>query len=153
MEYNTTPKTIDHALEQRYRQADVDARKIATALASIPPNDISRSNVYDAIREITRIKYLLDQKDMATDHFNGLGELSIAKALGKDRSAIAGIDLEAKCNGTSSVMTKKILLIMFVNNVLDICIDPRTSAEITDIGHLSEIVFHALKDKHDGLSL
>jgi len=153
MEYNTTPKTIDRALEKRYQQADADARIIAKALASTPPNDVNQPNVYTAIREITRIKYLLDRKDMVTDYFNGLGELSIAKALGKDRTAIAGIDLEAKCNGTSSVMTKKILLIIFLNNTLDIRIDPHTSAEITDIDRLSEIVFQALRDRPSALSL
>jgi hypothetical protein len=90
---------------------------------------------------------------MATDHFNGLGEISIAKALGKGRSSIAGIDLEAKCNGTSSVMTKKILLIIFLNNALNIHIDPQVSAEITDIRHLAETVFEALQNRQEGLSL
>jgi len=148
MEYNTSPRTIDYALKERYAQADLDAQQIAGKLRLIPSGDVGMPEVYSSIAEIVRIKYFLAQDDMITDYFNGLGELSIAKALGMDRSAVAGIDLEAKCNGTSSVMTKKILLIIFLNKELDIGIDPHTSAEIVNLSQLATAVFDSL---HNGL--
>ncbi len=144
MEYNISPRSIDYDLKKRYQQADADAQQIAQRLRMISEDDLRVSDIYDGVKEIVRIKYFLDHDDMITDYFNGLGEISIARALGVDRSAVVGIDLEAKCNGTSSVMTKKILLIIFINRELGIEIDPHTAAEITNISQLATAIFVSL---------
>jgi hypothetical protein len=149
MEYNISPRSIDYDLKKRYQQADIDAQQIAQRLRLIPKGDLRVSEIYDGIKEIVRIKYFLDADDMITDHFNGLGEISIAKALGVDRSAVVGIDLEAKCNGTSSVMTKKILLIICINRELNIEIDPHTAAEITTISQLATAIFISLLESFE----
>ena len=67
-------------------------------------------DVNATVEKVVRAKYFLEDCALQSNYFNYLGELSIARMLGKDISEIKGIDLEAKCNGTSSVMTKKILL-------------------------------------------
>ena len=76
-----------------------------------------------------------------------MGELSIARMLGKDISEIKGIDLEAKCNGTSSVMTKKILLFMFMNKELGIAISAEDAANSYTLQDLSILAFEQLSKR------
>lgn len=146
MEYNTSARGENAELKARYLEADRISREIVQQLLAQCASELDEALVYEALHEIVRVKYFLEPADMVTEHFNGLGEISIAKALGKDPSEVKGIDLEAKCNGTSSVMTKKILLAMFLNREMHIALAPDVVANATTIRALAHETFAQLED-------
>lgn len=144
MEYNTSARGENTELKARYLEAERISRNIVQQLLALPADQLDETAVYDAFHEIVRVRYFLEPADMITDHFNGLGEISIAKALGKDPSEVKGIDLEAKCNGTSSVMTKKILLAIFLNREMGIALAPDVVADATTIRALAHETYELL---------
>ena len=54
--------------------------------------------------------------------------------------AVRKNELDSKCEGTSSSMTKKILLTIALNKALEIDIDAETTADITTITELCDAV-------------
>ncbi|WP_102374204.1 acyl carrier protein [Raoultibacter massiliensis] len=140
MEYNMGPGRRDRALELRYEEAEKKAKAIAETLKSKPRPS---ADEFDAsVRSYIRTRMLLEPKDEMPDSLNVLGQMNLARALGVSIPELSSIDMEAKCGGTSAVMTKKILLIMALNRDLGVSVTPDEAAEITKISELIERLYH-----------
>lgn len=148
MEYNTSARGVNVQLKEKYDAAEKTAQGYCQELlGKVEKGDFKQEDVYEAIEKIVRAKYFLEDCELQSNYFNYLGELSIARMLGKDISEIKGIDLEAKCNGTSSVMTKKILLFMFVNHELGIAISAEDAANSFTLQDLTILTFAQLSKR------
>ncbi|BDE96931.1 hypothetical protein [Raoultibacter timonensis] len=139
MEYNMGPGRRDRALEHRYETAEKEAKKIAKSLNSEPHPTFDEFET--AIRSYIRIRMLLEPEDELPDSLNVLGQMNLSRALGVSIPELSSIDMEAKCGGTSAVMTKKILLIMALNRDLDIYLTPEEAAETTKLSMLVERLY------------
>lgn len=145
MEYNRSARGIDIEAKAKYDEAERIAKGLCTQLLSLRRNgELDKELVSTTIRDIVLAKYYLSHEDAVSEYFNALGELSIAKSLGKSVSEVRGLDLEAKCNGTSSVMTKKILLMIFLQRELFVEISSEAASNILTISELADLIFSKL---------
>ena len=148
MEYNRSARHIDEEAKRRYDEADRVAKAFCGSLAKAWDGEpLGFDEVAGYVRDITFTKYGLSPTDATSEYFNALGEISIAKSLGKSIDEIKGRDLEAKCNGASSVMTKKYLLVIFLNRELGISIDLEAAVDAITIPQMAELVYDALVTK------
>lgn len=134
MEYNMGPGRRNKALEERYEAAEREAKQIAERLnaRAVPSFAEFEAEVHSYIR--TRM--LLEPEDEMVDSLNALGQMNLARALGVSVPDLSRMDMEAKCGGTSAVMTKKILLIMALNRDLGVKITPEAAADTTKLSDL-----------------
>lgn len=134
MEYNMGPGRRDRVLEKRYEVAEREAKLIAERLnaGALP----SFEEFEEAVHGYVRARMLLAPEDELVDSLNALGQMNLARALGVSVPDLSRIDMEAKCGGTSAVMTKKILLIVALNRDLGVKIAPEVAADITKLSDL-----------------
>lgn len=133
MEYNISARNTNTALKQKLAEA---AEAADAVFAGVDLSHTSFENTYDLIMSYIRIRYLLKEEDMASDSLNYLGEASLSRTLGKPIEEIRTSELDAKCENTSSSMTKKILLIIALNKALGIDIDADSTANIATVTEL-----------------
>lgn len=138
MEYNVSARNPNHALKKKVADA---ASRADSLFESWDPQGNDEHSLCETVKEYVRLRYLLEPEDMLeTEHLNHLGEASIARSLGMSIEAVRKNELDSKCEGTSSSMTKKILLTIALNKALRIDIDAETTADITTITELCDAV-------------
>lgn len=114
MEYNISARNTDHLLKEAHNKAAESANAL---LAATRAGSLRRSR---ALRSPARIRarpgtcWALTTWRKAT-HLNYLGELSLARSFDMSVEEIRRTELDAKCENTSSSMTKKILLVIALN--------------------------------------
>lgn len=128
------PGRYNRALEERYEAAERQAKKIALAMNSAPTPAFEEFT--ERVHAYVRTRMLLEPEDELIDSLNVLGQMNLARALGVTLPELSQMDMEAKCGGTSAVMTKKILLIMALNKDLGVKVSPEEAAEITKLSEL-----------------
>ena len=145
MEYNTSAKGPNIELKNRLETSADKANELLTRcnVASMDKDKLAQT-----LREYVRLRYLLEESDMQeNDHFNYLGEVSLARGLGLSVDAVRKSELDSKCEGTSSTMAKKILLIIALGKTLGIETDPERNADITTIAELADYIYEILNRK------
>lgn len=148
VEYNTSAKGPNKVLMERIKQANEQANLLLASELPIPSDKAALRTI---IAKYVQIRYLLTDEDMqVTEHFNGLGEISLSRGLGLPVEVIRTSELDAKCQGTSSAMSKKILLVIALNKLLGITIDATTTADITTVTQLAHEVAWALEKGESG---
>ena len=149
MEYNVSAKGPNLELKMRLEKAASEADKV---LADKKATTASEEELVGILVEYVRLRYLLKPDDIdPSDSFNYLGELSLARSLGRSVEQVRKTELDSKCEGTSSSMTKKILLIIALGKALRISTDPERNAEITTINDLACELYARLRgDVADG---
>ena len=109
---------------------------------------ISRAKTREEVKELTgeyvRVRYFLKPEDLALEHFNALGQMSIARSTGLDLTEVLAADLNVKCDAASSSLTKKILLMIALNRALQLELSPEESAEITTLSELADVISHVI---------
>lgn len=147
MEYNTTARGPNIELKNRLEEASRAADEL---LVSQDAAHADEARLHEILKEYVRIRFLLTEEDVAeSEHFKYLGELSIARGLGVSTDKVRKTELDSKCAGTSSAMTKKILLVVALGKALGIKTDPDRNADITTISELSHEV-RAILDAQGG---
>ena len=142
MEYNTSAKGPNIELKNRLETSANEANELLLKHDVVA---MSKDELTQILREYVRLRYLLDESDMQeNDHFNYLGEVSLARGLGLSVDAVRKSELDSKCEGTSSTMTKKILLIIALSRTLEIETDPERNADITTIDKLADYIYEIL---------
>lgn len=145
MEYNVSARNPNHALKKRVTDAAAQADSL---LESWDPHESNEHSLCETVREYVRLRYLLEPEDMLeTEYLNHLGEASIARGLGVSIEQVRRNELDSKCEGTSSSMTKKILLVIAINKALGIDIDAETTANVTTITELCDAVRAQLEQR------
>lgn len=146
MEYNTSAKGPDIALMNRLTAA---AQKADDLLASCDVKPMGCSELITVLKEYVRLRYLLEESDIQEDeHFGYLGEVSLARSLGMPVEMVRKTEMDSKCEGTSSSMTKKILLILSLGKALGIQTCPERNAEVTTVTELAEYVYELLQERN-----
>jgi hypothetical protein len=104
------------------------------------------SAFYICIRSFLLSKFLLDGASAAgIDSIGELSALSIQQALQISGGDLASADISLNCSSTSSVVTKKVLLLMAIQRELGIRFDPAETAEIETVTQLAETAYHLYK--------
>ncbi|MBE6472315.1 MAG: hypothetical protein E7Z99_01855 [Coriobacteriaceae bacterium] len=134
MEYDSA-RGINTELRDRIQAAGKRADALMAQTCAGSP---SFEELVVAVKEYTRIRYLLEPEDMKEDVMRYLGELSLARGLGMPVEQVRRTELDTKCKDTSSEMTKKILLVISLNKALGINIDETQTAEITSMSAIAE---------------
>lgn len=134
MEYNSA-RGVNTELRDRIQAA---GKRADTLMAQTCAGSPSFEELVEAVKEYTRIRYLLEPEDMKEDAMRYLGELSLARGLGMPVEQVRRTELDTKCKDTSSEMTKKILLVISLNKALGINIDETQTAEITSMSAIAE---------------
>lgn len=134
MEYNSA-RGVNVELRDRIQAAGKQADALMSKTCAGNP---SFEELVAAVKEYTRIRYLLEPEDMEHDAMRHLGELSLARGLGMSVDQVRKTELDSKCENTSSEMTKKILLVIALNKAMGINITDTQTAEITSMNAIAE---------------
>lgn len=142
MEYNISARKPNMELKKKLAEAAEQANKL---VSDIDFSHMDFDKTRDILREYIRIRYLLEPSDMISDSLNYLGEASLSRSLGMPIEEVRASELDAKCENTSSSMTKKILLVIALNSALGIDINAEATANIATVSELCEEVCHQLE--------
>lgn len=122
-----------------YQQKSVEYMKKMQSL-SYPTWETLHEDLYGFILS----KYIL--LGDVTDVYNltELAELSVAKTIRMPKEESRQLDGAHSCEGTTSAMNKKVLLLMALQKGLDIKFLPDTTADLTDTRQIAQEVWHLL---------
>ena len=122
-----------------YQQKSVEYMKKMQSL-SYPTWETLHEDLYGFILS----KYIL--LGDVTDVYNltELAELSVAKTIRMPKEESRQLDGAHSCEGTTSAMNKKVLLLMALQKGLGINFLPDTTADLTDTRQIAQEVWHLL---------
>ena len=122
-----------------YQQKSVEYMKKMQSL-SYPTWETLHEDLYGFILS----KYIL--LGDVTDVYNltELAELSVAKTIRMPKEESRQLDGAHSCEGTTSAMNKKVLLLMALQKGLGIKFLPDTTANLTDTRQIAQEVWHLL---------
>ena len=122
-----------------YQQKSVEYMKKMQSL-SYPTWETLHEDLYGFILS----KYIL--LGDVTDVYNltELAELSVAKTIRMPKEESRQLDGAHSCEGTTSAMNKKVLLLMALQKGLDIKFLPDTTADLTDTRQIDQEVWHLI---------
>ena len=122
-----------------YQQKSVEYMKKMQSL-SYPTWETLHEDLYGFILS----KYIL--LGDVTDVYNltELAELSVAKTIRMTKEESRQLDGAHSCEGTTSAMNKKVLLLMALQKGLGIKFLPDTTADLTDTRQIAQEVWHLL---------
>lgn len=119
-----------------------DALSCAEAEAAAILDQLAAASTYGEVdrlmRAYVKTRFFLEDEDLALETFNALGQMSIARTTGIDPIEVLTADLSVRCDGSSSSLTKKILLIIALNRALHLDISPEEAVSITTLSALIE---------------
>lgn len=134
---------MDSSVKNRileYRKAAKEQMEIIKSGEDMCPEEL-----YEHLFIYVKRKYLLDDEDCAGDAFSELIETSIAKSQRIAKNLVTDTDTPAGCDGTSSAVTKKVLLLMAVQKELGIKFPPEKSPAIKTIRDLADITYSLMR--------
>lgn len=116
--------------------------------------DIIRNKTYDNWKEFHRdlydfilCKYILIDDVTNIYDLTELAELSVAKTIQMTKVNAFKADSAHSCEGTTSAMNKKVLLLMALQRELGISFSPERTADLTDTQLLAREIYHLLQEK------
>lgn len=124
---------------RRLETANEEAKTAAGAFLS------GRRELYSALREYLRVKYLLLPEDMTSDSFEVLGQRSLER-VSRLSEARSGTDISPHCGNVSSAIHKKILLLIAIRRDFGVEIEPHAGAACETVRQLSELMAQALQE-------
>lgn len=101
----------------------------------------SAEALHEDLYDFVLAKYLLTGDVIDVYNLTELAELSVAKSIKLTKINAFKADSAHSCEGTTSAMNKKVLLMMVLQKQLGITFPPETSAEITTTLLLAEEIF------------
>lgn len=120
------------------RNEIADAEAQAAALLEQLQTARAFPEIERLLRAYVQVRFFLEEEDLALETFNALGHMSIARTTGMDPASVLTADLSVRCDSSSSVLTKKILLIIALNRALNLEISPEEAVGITTLPALIE---------------
>ena len=106
---------------------------------------LTRAFLGEHLRQYVLDKYMLTPEDTATDDFNELTQLSLARSMKVSSSLVREYDIARSCTGTSSAMAKKVLLFLSIQKALDIELPAIESAAIVTLDDLADLAWGAME--------
>lgn len=122
----------------RARQAaDVQMNQILCA------DSLSEDFFQGHLRSYILHKFLLEESDCQTDDFQELIALSLSKSMHISKELVAEFDRAKTCDGATSAMAKRILLLMSIQKKLGIQLPADEAAAVKTLTQLTELVWRA----------
>ena len=122
-----------------YQQKSVEYMKKMQSL-SYPTWETLHEDLYGFILS----KYILLGDVKYVYNLTELAELSVAKTIRMPKEESRQLDGAHSCEGTTSAMNKKVLLLMALQKGLGIKFLPDTTADLTDTRQIAQEVWHLL---------
>ncbi len=101
--------------------------------------------LHGCLRRYVLAKYLLE--DDGEDRLDELTGMSVAQAAKLDRRLLEDVDTSQECTGSTSVMRKRVLLLMAMQKDFEVELDPGLAAEAATLRDLARMVFVGLHDR------
>lgn len=100
------------------------------------------------IRQFILAKFLLDDEDVSTDELNILAKQSVGKAnrINPDEDIL--LDAVSHCGSATSAITKKVLMLVALQEVFDIDFQEVDTPAIKTTAELAEIIMN-LRERRD----
>lgn len=89
-------------------------------------------------------KFMLATKELVTDNFYEICQLSAEKASHLPKGLLDASELASKCGGATTAMNKKILFLLAVNREYGITIEAEESVRIDTFTELKRLVYDKL---------
>lgn len=89
-------------------------------------------------------KFMLTEKELVTDNFYEICQLSAEKAAHLPKGMLDASELASKCGGATTAMNKKVLFLLAVNREFQIEITAEESISIDTFTDLKELVYKKL---------
>lgn len=90
-------------------------------------------------------KYLLSEQELPEGEvFSDIVQASLAKSMKISGELVEQFDRAQSCDGTTSAMAKKILLILALQRELEILLDETACAKITTLSDFTRLVFDTM---------
>lgn len=123
-------------------QSRAGAGEHLAAIRSARPLD--EETLRRELREYILCKYMLQGVDCGTDNFNALTELSLARSMKVSKDLVEEFDTAKSCDGATSAMAKKVLLMMNLEKELDIQIPAGPAAKDITLEELISLIWDTM---------
>jgi hypothetical protein len=111
---------------------------------------LETQQLYSHLKTYTFARLFLEPAESDSDDLLELARASLAKTLKVAPQDLDSLDLSQTCTGTSSVISKKVLLLISLEQGLHITISPQQSAAIKTLSDLTKEVKQQLdQQRHD----
>ena len=105
---------------------------------------LDRETFRRELRAYILSKYMLTGADCGTDNFNALTELSLARSMKISKDLVEQFDTAKSCDGATSAMAKKVLLMMNLEKELEIQIPAGPAAKDITLAEFIDLIWSTL---------
>jgi len=127
------------SIKDRIIIANREASAVMETIKSSPK--LAKDEFYQLIRQYILIKFFLSDEACTEDNIIELSELSIQRVLKISKGNLKAADISVHCAGTSSVIDKKVLLLLAIQKQLGIKFNPDETSNAETIRQLSDLIY------------
>ena len=127
------------SIKDRIIIANREASAVMETIKSSP--NLAKDEFYQLIRKYILIKFFLSDEVCTEDNIIELSELSIQRVLKISKGDLKAADISVHCAGTSSVIDKKVLLLLAIQKELGIKFNPDETSNAETIRQLSDLIY------------
>lgn len=136
---------MDHTIRETILSNRAAAERELDALRA--GDALSQEALYLHLRRFILFKFQLDPETVQTDSIAEITDLSLAKTAKLSKEMAEQIDNAKACDGASSAMVKKALLLTALQRGLDITLDKKVAVRCKTIAELTVCLRAALAEK------
>ncbi len=125
-------------IKERLLFANNLAKEEIIAIKENPQAGISY--IAEHIKSYIAYKLLLD-KTSFSDNINEMIQDNVAKSLNVDKEKLKKVDQPSKCNGTTAVTSKRVLLFLSIQKELEIQLPVEKIPEIESVVDLAKLIY------------
>ena len=126
----------------RLLRAHTAADNHLSALLSFVHPDLAEVNA--RVRTYVFLRFMLEEQEYPNATFDQLAKLSIAQAAHVAPELVMELDKSRDCVGSTSLMSKKVLLLRGIEKTLHITLPAMRSAEIVTLEDLGMLIWEQL---------
>ena len=134
---------MDDAVKELLRRNRAAAAEELTALRG--GADMALPELEAHLRRFILYKFQLDPAETDSDSIAEIAELSLAKTAGIARELAEQVDNAKSCDGATSAIVKKALLLTAIQNGLGITLDKKRAVRCQTVSGLAALVHEALR--------
>lgn len=131
------------ALKEKLLYSKNQAAEQIAAIKALP--ELNQKALFFHLRNYLKSRFLLEEEDCRSENLQELAAISLAKTLAVSPAELKGLDLSQTCTGSSSVFSKKVLLLMALERELNISIPEQESVRIKTITDLTTALLTKLR--------
>lgn len=102
---------------------------------------LTEAVLHEHLCAFIRYKFLLEPEDCTTDSFNDWIQVSLAKSMHISKDLVAEFDRAKTCDGATSAMAKRILLLVAIQQGLQITLPAEEAAAVVTLSDLTHLVW------------